>query len=79
MPKKNEIIEDLLENASEITMAFEILILVLFLLFLKKQYIISLLGMVFILALGIEKRASLFEKILSMSVIFVVTIGFMLF
>jgi hypothetical protein len=79
MVNKNEIVEDLVANLAELLMAFEIMLLVVLLLLIRKQYIISIFGMLFILVLGIEKRASLFERILSMTVIFVVTIGFMLF
>ncbi len=79
MVNKNEIVEDLVANMAELLMAFEIMLLVIMLLLMRKQYIISIFGMLFILVLGIEKRASLFERILSMTVIFVVTIGFMLF
>ena len=75
---KDQIFEWILDYIGELLILFCILILVFFLIFLKKQYVIALLGMVSILAIGLERRSKLFDKVVSLLVVFVLTFGFML-
>jgi len=53
--------------------------LIVALLLIKRQYSIAILGAVSIAAIGLEKRAKLFDQIVAISVVFVLALGFMLF
>lgn len=62
----------------EVIGALCILILVFLIIFLKRQYVIAILGCVCIFALSIEKRAKVFDKTVSILVIFSLAVGFVL-
>jgi hypothetical protein len=75
---KDQIFEWIIDYIGEILLLVCILIIVFFMILLKKQYVIALLGMVSILAIGLERRSKLFDKVVSLLVVFVLTFGFML-
>jgi hypothetical protein len=74
----NEIKKELKKNLLELLSAFFIIIIMLFLLYLKKNYFIGIIASGLILIIGFEKRGNIFDKIVSISVIFLLSIGFIL-
>jgi hypothetical protein len=56
-----------------------LILLVLMLIVLKKQYTIGVIGLVSITAIALEARAKPFDKIVSVLVIFSLAVGFMVF
>lgn len=75
---KNQIFDWIMDYIGEILVLICILILIFFMILLKKQYVIALIGMSSIFAIGLEKRAKIFDKVVSLLVVFVLTFGFML-
>ena len=75
---RQEIINDLKHNGPELASGFCILLLSLLLLYMKRQYVITLLGAIAILVIAMEKRAQFFDRIVALLVIFFLTIGFVL-
>jgi len=76
---KDHIIEFTKTYVGEIVAIFCGVILLYLALFLKKQLIIIVLGIISIGAIALEKRAKGFDKIVAVLVIFSLAIGFMLF
>jgi len=77
--EKDYLIEWTKENFGYIVAGFCILTLAFMLLYLKRQYIITIIGCVSILALALEKRIRVFDKVVSSLVIFSLAAGFMVF
>ncbi len=75
--KKKSIKEELKENIAEIVSSLFVVILSVMIIFEKKQYIITAISAIFILVIGLEKRAGRFDRIVAASVIFVLSVGFM--
>lgn len=77
----NEIVEELqreiTKNLSVILASFFVVIIVLFLFYLRNNYIISIIACGFIVMLSLEKRGNNIDKYLAMFVILVLTVGFM--
>jgi hypothetical protein len=66
-----------LANAAELVAGASILIIGLFLLVMKKQYFLTIIGCAGIIAIGLEKRGSRFERITAISVIVFLIVCFM--
>ncbi len=79
MKKKSEILSALRAHAPQILCAVLIAVLAVLMLFQRRQLTIGFLSIAAILALGIEKRAVLFDRAVSMLVIFFLACGFMFF
>jgi len=76
---KDQFISWIKQYSAEFIAAMSILILVLLIIFLKKQYVIAVIGMLAILAIGFGRRGKLFDRIVSTLVIFLLAFGFVLF
>jgi len=76
---KDAFIEWFKINFGYVLGGFCILILVLLLILVSRQIVITVIGMFSILMLALEKRARVFDKVVSMLVIFSLAIGFMMF
>jgi len=79
MIDRDEIIEFTRDNIGEIVSGFCIFLLVMLLFMLKRQYTIGIIALVSITAVGIERRAKSFDKVVSVLVIFFLATGFMFF
>ncbi len=77
--EKDTIIEWSKDYFSYLLAGMCILILVFMMIFRKTQYTITIIGCISIVALAIEKRARVFDKVVSMLVIFFLAAGFMMF
>jgi len=76
--EKEDLIEWSIEYFGEIISGLCIVFLLLMIIILKKQYVIAILGMTCMIAIGIERRAKAFDKIVSILVIFILSVGFIL-
>jgi hypothetical protein len=76
---KDEVIDFVKENFAEMLGGLCVTVLVLMLLLFRKQYVVSFLGCIAIAAIGFERRAKVFDRIVSMLVVFMLALGFMLF
>ncbi|MFP4403242.1 MAG: hypothetical protein ACOC3X_01845 [Nanoarchaeota archaeon] len=74
----NELKKELKSNILELSSAFFIIFIMLFILYFKTNYFISIIASVLILAIGFEKRGNKFDKIVSMFVIFLFSIAFII-
>ncbi len=76
--EKEELLDWVREYFGELISGLCIFFLLLVILILKKQYVIAVLGMVCMIAIGVERRAKAFDKIVSILVIFILSVGFVL-
>jgi len=76
--EKEELLDWVRNYFSELISGICIFLLLLLILVLKKQYVIAVLGMGCMLAIGIERRAKAFDKMVSILVIFILSVGFVL-
>jgi hypothetical protein len=76
---KDAVIDFTKENFAEMLGGLSVTVLVLMLLLFRKQYIVTFLGCIAIAAIGFERRARTFDRIISMLVVFMLALGFMLF
>ena len=76
---KDQIIEWTKEYFGEILAGLCILIIVFMIIIFKKQFVVSILATLTMLAIGVERRARVFDKTVAILVIFSLAFGFMLF
>jgi hypothetical protein len=77
--EKDSVVEFIKDNFSEMIGSISIFTMVLLLLLLKRQYIVTILGCLSIVAIALERRAKGFDRIVSILVILCLAVGFMLF
>jgi hypothetical protein len=77
--EKDVVIEFVKENFSEMLGGLCVMVLVMLLMFMRKQYVITVLGCIGIGAIAYERRAKVFDRTVSILVVFALAVGFMLF
>lgn len=73
----DELKSELQKNLSEIISAFFVVVIMLFLFYLRKNYIVSIIACGFIVILALEKRGSSVDRYFAMFTILVLTVAFM--
>jgi len=76
---REELIEWTRLHIGDLVAGFCFFIIGLMLFMLKRQYTIGLLALVSVTAIAVERRAKQFDKIISLTIIFFLAVGFMIF
>jgi len=77
--QRDKIIEWIQSHIGDVVAGCCFFLIGVLLFILKRQFTIGILALISIIAIAVERRAKPFDKIVSVSVIFFLAIGFMLF
>jgi lipoprotein signal peptidase len=72
----DDIIHDILDNSAEIFAGVSVLIILLLTLYFREQYVTSILAAIAIIAIGLERRGRLFDRVVSILVVLFLAVSF---